>query len=437
MLRGARALRQAVSVGLALAVAAICGSASAGPKTKLGGGPAPLTMPKKKPSAYLEVPDRDEVLASPAYRYANMSNEDALAELDRRGVRYHTVEPIGGVRQPIRLDGDLHGVEFHSSLPVDQRATSMFEILDARLALSLDDFAVILARHDVVEVVHYTMYRPNVAEPGSKPAPDPSKNSKDDPKSKKGRSDTKKVDASGPVAERAGAKREAGPHAKRRAALDEKAQQTGKPGRRATTSFDSKKKDAEIAKGEREAPTAEVSALGCGHDHELGPAPATDALAKLGPAPQKPAARRATAPGKPALKADAPAKPDARPPGGKKGKSAKKRILPQEAEISHARWAPPGTRHPAGLAIDVGILKKSDGSVLNVAQHFHGKIGDKTCGPDVPEADTPEARELRAIVCEARESEVFTYTLTPNFNADHFDHFHMEIKPGVEWFLYH
>ncbi len=26
---------------------------------------------------------------------------------------------------------------------------------------------------------------------------------------------------------------------------------------------------------------------------------------------------------------------------------------------------------------------------------------------------------------------------TPNFDADHFDHFHMEIKGSVRWFLYH
>ncbi len=429
---------------------AICGSASAGPNTKSGAGPAPLTMPKKKPSAYLEVPDRDEVLASPAYRYANMSNEEALAELDRRGVRYHPVDPIGGVRAPIRLDGDLHGVEFHSSLPVDQRATSMFEILDARLALSLDDFAVILARHDVVEVVHYTMYRPNVAPPGSKPIGEPvKKDGKDEPKGKKGRPDPKKLDANEPMAERAGGKRDAGPHSKRRAALDEKAQQAGKPGRRATTSFDSKKKDAEIDKSaiDESAIDAPFAPHTCTFDHDdLVPeladhASASGELAKLGPAPQKPGTKKFAAPAKLAApKAEAAIKPaakDARGAGGKKGKSAKKRILPQEAEISHAKWAPPGTRHPAGLAIDVGIIKKSDGAVLNVAQHFHGKIGDKTCGADVTEADTPEARELRAIVCEARESEVFTYTLTPNFNADHFDHFHMEIKPGVEWFLYH
>ena len=100
--------------------------------------------------------------------------------------------------------------------------------------------------------------------------------------------------------------------------------------------------------------------------------------------------------------------------------------------------APPGTRHPAGLAIDVGqVHQKSTGRWLNVAAHFHGRIGDRTCGDRARVPDEADARELRALVCEASESGVFTYVLTPNFNAAHVDHFHMEIKPGVRWFLTH
>ncbi|KYF67936.1 hypothetical protein BE11_27605 [Sorangium cellulosum] len=100
-------------------------------------------------------------------------------------------------------------------------------------------------------------------------------------------------------------------------------------------------------------------------------------------------------------------------------------------------WAPPGTRHPAGLAIDVGALRKRDGTWISVARHFHGRIGDRTCGEGAPQPELPEARELRSIVCEAADLGIFTYVLTPNYNAAHADHYHMEIKPGVRWFLYH
>ena len=72
-----------------------------------------------------------------------------------------------------------------------------------------------------------------------------------------------------------------------------------------------------------------------------------------------------------------------------------------------------------------------------MASHFRGQIGDKTCGSDVKTPDSPEARELRSIVCESADLGIFTYVLTPNFNAAHADHYHMEIKPGVRWFLTH
>src|SRR5262249_39709315 len=100
------------------------------------------------------------------------------------------------------------------------------------------------------------------------------------------------------------------------------------------------------------------------------------------------------------------------------------------------QWSAPGTRHPAGLAIDVGAVHKRDGRWLNIGSHFHGRIGDRTCGAGVHLPEEPEARELHSIVCESSDLGVFTYVLTPNYNAAHADHYHMEIKPGVRWFLY-
>ncbi len=75
------------------------------------------------------------------------------------------------MRLPIRLTGPLQGVWIHSVLPPERRADSMFEILDGRLALALDDFARILAAHDVVELVHFTMYRPPTETPLSPRTP--------------------------------------------------------------------------------------------------------------------------------------------------------------------------------------------------------------------------------------------------------------------------
>jgi hypothetical protein len=167
----------------------------------------------------------------------------------------------------VRLSGPLHGVAYHSTLPVRQRASSPYEILDCRLVLALDDFSAILAKHDVVEVVHYSVYRPP------------------------------------------------------------------------STSF----------------PAAQI-----------------------------------------------------------------------------------GRQHDGALAIDAGWFKRKDGSVLQVERDFHGRIGAGTCGPGTgPLPVTAEASALRSIVCEAADAHLFNVELTPDYNWQHRNHFHLEVTPAVRWFLVH
>lgn len=229
---------------------------------------AALLVARPSPAAnkYLEIPGTSVVTESRAHYYANLSNEEAFAELDRRGIEYARVKKrMPGVRAPIRLRGKLHGVHVHSVLPERQRATTPFEILDARLALALHDFCRILSHHDVVEVVHFTMYRP---------APD-----------------------------------------------------------------------------DKEDPNA------------------------------------------------------------------------------------PQTRHPGGLAIDVGALKKRNGDWLAIGPHWPASIGSKTCGDGARKLISRRGRELVSILCETADQRVFHYMLTPHFDGAHHDHWHLEIKPGVKWFL--
>ena len=82
-------------------------------------------------------------------------------------------------------------------------------------------------------------------------------------------------------------------------------------------------------------------------------------------------------------------------------------------------------------------MHKRDGTWLDVGSHFAGHIGARTCGQGAVLPNDEKARELWSIVCEASDAHVFTYVLTPNYNQPHHDHFHMEIKPGVRWFLVH
>ena len=268
-------------------------------------------------SPYLVVPDPRVAEASAAYRYANMSNAEALAELDRRKIPY-TVATAAGVRAPIRLAGQLHGVSVHASIPAAEQWTSPFEILDARLALSLDDFCSLLAERGFDELVHFTMYRPNVAPTGAPRATDPSAGHRKDDR-----------------------------------------------------------------------------------------------------APARPRAARARRGDVKTIR--------------KPHTSAKREVT---AAPHAGAWAPPGTRHPAGLAIDVARLHRRVGGWLTVQSDFHGRLGAQTCGAGAAIPEAPEARELRDIVCGAGARGIFTYALTPNYDLPHADHVHMEIKPGVRWFLY-
>jgi hypothetical protein len=216
------------------------------------------------PPASMSVPSDPVDPAAPAMRYGKMDRGSCEAELERRHVGFVRVDEARGVLAPIRLTGPVHGVRFHGMLPDAQRATTPYEIVDCRLALALDDFATILRGHDVVEVVHYSMYRP--------PA--------------------------------------------------------------------------------RSWPEAKLAA-----------------------------------------------------------------------------------RHPGGLAIDAATFVKGDGTRLHVERDFHGRIGAKTCGPGTgPSPATPEALELRAIVCEAIDAKLFNVALTPDYNWPHRNHFHLEVTASSRGF---
>lgn len=239
----------------------------------LVGGALLLSPAVSGADKFLVMLSPDELERAPSQRYARLSRDAALTELTSRGVSFDAVsaDEASGVLAPVRLTSRLAGVHLRGMLTGAAARRSPFEIVDARLLLALSDFARVLAAHDVVEVTHFSMYRP----------------------------------------------------------------------------------------------------------------------------------ARAPKPG----------------------------VLPSAGQAT--------SRHPAGLAIDVAALHKRDGSVLRVDRHFGGAIGGKTCGDGAALADTPEARELRRIVCDAADQRLFTYVLSPNYNAAHRDHLHLELKAGVRWMLVH
>lgn len=97
----------------------------------------------------------------------------------------------------------------------------------------------------------------------------------------------------------------------------------------------------------------------------------------------------------------------------------------------------PGKRHPSGRAIDLATITLKDGKTFSVLYDWHGLAGSKTCGADAtpPRKDTEGARLLRAIVCELDEEQSFNLILTPHYDWGHKDHFHMEVRSDIRWFL--
>lgn len=92
--------------------------------------------------------------------------------------------------------------------------------------------------------------------------------------------------------------------------------------------------------------------------------------------------------------------------------------------------------HMGGVAIDAGRFLKRNGKVLDVDKHFHGKIGAKTCGAGAgPRPATADALELRRMLCKLVARHIFNLVLTPNYNAPHKNHFHLEVTPGRKWFI--
>jgi len=96
---------------------------------------------------------------SPVLAYASLDRDACEAELRRRDIAFERADATPGVLEPIRLLGPLHGVTAHSTVPAKLRARSNKELIDCRLALSLDDFAADLAAHEITGFQWTSAYR--------------------------------------------------------------------------------------------------------------------------------------------------------------------------------------------------------------------------------------------------------------------------------------
>ncbi|HET9626951.1 MAG TPA: hypothetical protein VFP84_36580 [Kofleriaceae bacterium] len=134
-------------------------AASAATTKKAAAAKAKAAKRRRFAAMQAHISSPSDAADTPAVRYGALSQDDCEAALRDRNIDFVREDAVG-VLAPVRVAGPLHGVTFRTDGKEDVRATSPYEIADCRLVLALDDFAEILAAHDIVEVRHYSMYRP-------------------------------------------------------------------------------------------------------------------------------------------------------------------------------------------------------------------------------------------------------------------------------------
>ncbi len=97
--------------------------------------------------------------------------------------------------------------------------------------------------------------------------------------------------------------------------------------------------------------------------------------------------------------------------------------------------AKPGRRHPAGLAMDIVWFRMDGDDKLVVERDYDAQLGAHTCGRRGPVPRGERAAALHDIVCDTASARFFHLFLTPNYNRDHHDHVHVEVRRNIRWFL--
>jgi hypothetical protein len=81
--------------------------------------------------------------------------------------------------------------------------------------------------------------------------------------------------------------------------------------------------------------------------------------------------------------------------------------------------------HTFGLALDIAAFDTKQGALV-VATDFEATPDVETCAAA---PTTERGRALLALACALGHSGLFSSVLTPNYNAGHRDHFHLDVRP--------
>jgi hypothetical protein len=83
------------------------------------------------------------------------------------------------------------------------------------------------------------------------------------------------------------------------------------------------------------------------------------------------------------------------------------------------------SEHGRGRAFDLSALRTANGVVHTVLMHWER---------DQPDPVTPSGQLLRQTVESLYEARIFNIILTPDYNAAHANHFHLDLTPGGRLF---
>jgi len=91
------------------------------------------------------------------------------------------------------------------------------------------------------------------------------------------------------------------------------------------------------------------------------------------------------------------------------------------------------SQHSFGLAVDMTRFILKGGADLVIERDFEGEVGQPVCGGAARPASelSDSASKLRDLVCDVARSELFHHILTPNHDAAHRDHLHLDIAKGA------
>jgi len=85
------------------------------------------------------------------------------------------------------------------------------------------------------------------------------------------------------------------------------------------------------------------------------------------------------------------------------------------------------SKHSYGLAIDMHTFHTDDLGELSVTDHYEQGLGDNIdC---IGDPITSEGTILKQLDCQFNRSQLFRIILTPDYDAGHYNHFHVEALP--------